>query len=148
MENKKMTTDFEGNVILIKNVASNKLASDFVQPTYNYNKKSTSQLKDNLNTRGPSENNIVHISNDKPNKQLQSENQNIITKITPVNTDEGNERKIIQPIGSNFELDLIYLVYLYQKLGLRSKKVININLEGKTLSLFITSNQNMIIFHT
>jgi hypothetical protein len=115
LENKKLTTDFEGNVILIKNVASNKLASEFVQPTYNYNKKSTSQLKENLNDRRPSENKIVYSSHEKPIKQFQSENHNILTKISPESTQEGTDRKVIQPIGSNFEFDLIYIVFLYQK---------------------------------
>ena len=107
LENKKLTTDFEGNVILIKNVVSNKLASEFVQPTYNYNKKSTSQIKENMNDRGSSENKVVQISHDKPNKQYHSEIHNILTKNSPESTQEGSDRKVIQPIGSNFEFDLI-----------------------------------------
>lgn len=115
LDNKKLTTDFEGNVILIKNVSSNKLASEFVQPNYNYNKKSTSQIKENFINKGSSENNLVQLFNEKHTKQFYSDNQNIITKNSPESTEEGSDRKIIQPIGSNFEFIINNIVYLFLK---------------------------------
>ena len=91
-----------GNVIVIKNALSNKLVQDFVHPTLSYNVKSTTTItKSKL---GESSYNSAQISHEKQlNEYLNVDSINTQHKINQEN--EERNKKIVQPIGSNFEYD-------------------------------------------
>jgi len=105
-EKKKVTTDLEGNIILIKNV--DVLQQNFNQPTLTYNVKNTvsddnknkNKFKKANNKEQVTVNHVIQPYSEDNHEQ--NINQQFQQKVLSETTQ--HNKNVIQPVGSNFDL--------------------------------------------